>query len=344
MQDRQGATRELHSALIWVGVAAGALLLWHLRIVVVIAFGAILLAIVLRTIARLIGVWTHLPDGPALTLACVLIFAIVFGTVWLFGVRANAQFGSLITHLQSGEKAVVAYLQQFGLKHASQRLDQGATSLLRSGAPSILAAAAHFAEYVIVLVISALYLAAQPDWYRRGFAKLFGRTARGEVENGLQKIGVALRLWLLGQFIIMAVVAVLSFFAMWAIGLPNPLVLALIAGLTEFIPYLGPFIGAVPALLAAVTLGVEPVIWTAGAYLGIHMLEGYLIAPMLQRHFISIPPALVLIGILASGFLFGTLGVVVATPLTVAAFIAIKVFYIRDALGERTEVPEKSPI
>ena len=344
MQNRQGATQELHSALIWVGVAAGAFLLWHLRIVVVTAFGAILFAIVLRTIARLIGVLTHLPDGPALTLAVVLIFAVVVGTGWLFGARASEQFGSLFGHLKTGETAVVAFLQQHGLKHASERLDQNAASLLRSGAPGILAGGLHLTEFAIVLLISALYLAVQPDWYRQGFAKLFGRSARNEVDSGLLKIGIALRLWLLGQFIIMAVVTVLSFFATWAIGLPNPIALALVAGLAEFIPYLGPFIGAVPALLAAVTLGIEPMFWTAASYLGIHLLEGYLIAPLLQRHFISIPPALVLIGILTWGLLFGTLGVVIATPLTVTLFIAIKLFYVRDALGQRAEVPEKSPL
>lgn len=328
----------------WVGVAAGAFLVWHLRMVIVIAFGAVLFAIIFRTIARLIGAWTRLSDGPALTAAVCLVFVLVLGAVWLFGSRASEQMSDLFQHLQTGEKAVVAYLQAHGLKHAAERLNEGTEYILKNSATGFLSTGLHFAEYAIVLLISALYLAAQPEWYVRGFGKLFGRSARGDVDEGLEKIGIALRLWLLGQFIIMAVVGVLSLIAMWVIGLPNPFALAVIAALAEFIPYLGPFIGAVPALLAAVTMGFDTIVWTAATYLGIHLLEGYLIAPMLQRHFIRIPPALVLIGILTWGFLFGTFGVVIATPLTVTVFIAVKLFYVRDTLGERADIPDKSPL
>ena len=92
------------------------------------------------------------------------------------------------------------------------------------------------------------------------------------------------------------------------------------------------FISAVPALLVALTLGWSPMIWTAIAYLLVHLIEGYIAAPLLERHFITIPPALILIGIVVLDLIFGTAGIVLAAPITVVAYILIKANYVEDPL------------
>jgi predicted PurR-regulated permease PerM len=71
----------------------------------------------------------------------------------------------------------------------------------------------------------------------------------------------------------------------------------------------------------------------------IHQVEGNLIVPLVQRHLLSIPPALILLGITVVGVLFGTMGVIFAAPLAVVVFVAVKKLYIRDTLGERTHLP-----
>jgi predicted PurR-regulated permease PerM len=116
--------------------------------------------------------------------------------------------------------------------------------------------------------------------------------------------------------------------------LPNPGALGLIAGLTEIIPYLGPFIGAIPALLVALTKGLIPALWTGGIYLGIHILEGYLVAPLIERRFVTIPPALVLLGITVSSLLFGVAGLVLAAPLTVVTYILVRTHYVENPLEQ----------
>jgi predicted PurR-regulated permease PerM len=72
--------------------------------------------------------------------------------------------------------------------------------------------------------------------------------------------------------------------AVWFIGLPSPLALGVIAGLAEFVPYLGPLIAAVPAILVASTQGLNAVLWTVVGYLVIHQIEGNLVVPLIQRH------------------------------------------------------------
>ena len=93
------------------------------------------------------------------------------------------------------------------------------------------------------------------------------------------------------------------------------------------------------ALLVASTQGAEAMIWTIVAYLVIHQIKGNFIAPLIQRRMVMIPPALMLLGIVAVDFLFGTYAVVLAAPLVIAIFIAVKQLYIRDTLREPTELP-----
>jgi len=196
----------------------------------------------------------------------------------------------------------------------------------------------------VILAISAIYLAADPDLYQRGLIALFPAPMRREVRESLDLIGASLKLWMLGQLCLMAIIGITSFLAVWAIGLPNPLALGLVAAITEAVPYLGPFLGAAPAILAALTQGLWPAIFTASAYLGIHVLEGYAVGPLLQRWFVHIPPVLILMSIFVSQLIFGVAGFFLAAPLAVAVFAAVKVFYVRNTLHERVDLPKEVKI
>jgi predicted PurR-regulated permease PerM len=186
---------------------------------------------------------------------------------------------------------------------------------------------------MVVVAVTAIYLAAQ-QLYRRGIAALFRANVRPRVISTIDLVEETLRLWLLGQLVLMILVGVLTFIGLWLIGLLNPGALGLIAGLTEIIPYLGPFIGAIPALLVALTKGLVPALWTGGIYLGIHILEGYLVAPLIERRFVTIPPALVLLGITVSSLLFGVAGLVLAAPLTGVTYISVRTHYVENPLEQ----------
>src|SRR5208283_548037 len=111
----------------------------------------------------------------------------------------------------------------------------------------------------------------------------------------------ALRLWTLGQFMEMALVGAMVGVAVWLIGLPSPYALGAIAGVTQFVPYLGPIVGMIPAMLVATTVSGTALLWTLFAYLLIHQFDGYVIMPVIQRRMVSVPPALMLLSIVALG-------------------------------------------
>jgi predicted PurR-regulated permease PerM len=189
-------------------------------------------------------------------------------------------------------------------------------------------------EALVVIVMSAAYLAADPGLYRAGLVRLFSPDREEWADETIVSVARALRYWLLGQFVQMAIIGVLSALPVWLIGLPTPLALGPIAALTEFVPYLGPVLAAIPALLVAVTRGPETVAWTLAAYLLIHQVEGNVIMPQIRKRMIYIPPAVMLLGIAGIGALAGLLGFVLAAPIVVAIFAIVRKAYLRDALRE----------
>ena len=334
----------LGTALIWVGVAAMAFLLWYVRSALVIAFAAILLAIFLRAVMGVVCRVCGLSEVAGLTMAVLAVFVIFVAIFWMFGASVGGQFERVLDRVQAGQAAAAGFLNAHHLGVVAQQLGKGSGALSQAMLAKAFTTGLRILEGAIVLFISALYFAAHPAIYREGFARLFGHKLHDTVTEGLRLISTSLELWLLGQMIVMAVVGLACALALTLIGVPGAIALGMIAAIAELVPYLGPFVGAAPALFAALTLGMDAVTWTAMLYLGIHMLEGYVLSPMLQRHFLFIPPALVLIGILISGMLFGVMGIVVGAPLTATIFTAVKVFYVRDTLAEETEIPEESPL
>lgn len=103
-------------------------------------------------------------------------------------------------------------------------------------------------------------------------------------------MGEALGKWLKGQFISMLMVGALTSLGLWLLGVPSALALGLLAGLGEFVPLIGAFATAIPALLAASTVDMSTVVYTLVLYVVIQQIEGNLIMPMVERRMVSLPP------------------------------------------------------
>jgi predicted PurR-regulated permease PerM len=193
---------------------------------------------------------------------------------------------------------------------------------------------------LLLIVFGGLFLAAQPGLYRQGFLLLLPPGgSRERVAGTLDASGTALRRWLLGQLVAMLLVFVLTGLGLWAIGVPAALALALLAGLAEFVPLIGPIVAAIPALLIALSDGWQTALWTLLLYLAIQQVESNLIMPVVQHRVVSLPPAVTLFAVVAFGLLFGSLGVLFATPLAVVVFVAVKKLWVRETLGEPTDLP-----
>ncbi len=329
----------LRRMLILGAVVVGALAFWQLSNIFLLLFGSILIAVLLHAVARPIARRTSLPQQVSVIIAALLILALLGMIVYLFGSQIRGQIDEIARQLPQAMQDVQTRL---GIPDLSQRIlreAQGATGTLLSNIANItLGIFTAFADLLLV-VIGGVFLALAPRLYRDGVVRLFPHAQRQRVHDTLNYAGNALQYWLLGQLVSMAMVWTLFGVGLWLIGMPSPVGLGVIAGLTEFVPIVGPIIGAIPAVLLAFTQGWTMVLWVLGVFLAIQQLESNMIMPIVQRYATSLPPALTLFAVLAFGAMFGPLGLLFATPLAVVVYVAVKKLYVRDVLGDDTQIP-----
>jgi predicted PurR-regulated permease PerM len=330
----------VRKTLIFFAIAALALTLWVLSDVLLLAFGAVLVAVLLHALAAVLARYARVPERWSLTVASVVVFGLLIAALALFGTQIRVQISGIAERLPL---ALNTFTKELGLGEVTAQLPQmlgmgpggGFVSRIAGIGGAVLGGLADF----LLVVIAGIYIAASPRTYRRGLVQLFPPSQHERVESSLAASGEALKLWLVAQLIAMTAVGVLSSLAFWWIGLPSPFALGLIAGLADFIPFVGPIIGAMPAVLLAFTQDGATVLWTVLAVLVIQQIEGNVIFPLVERRVVSLPPALALFAIVAGGVLFGTLGMIFGFPLAVVTFVLVKKLYVRETLGEATPVP-----
>jgi predicted PurR-regulated permease PerM len=330
----------LRRAAMLLGLLGLAWLAWSLRGLLILVFGAVLLAVILRALVEPARDRLHLKDGAALALAVAVVAGTLLGALWLFGAEVAAQASSLGEAIPAAWQAVEGRLDRRGigqaLREQFEELSSGGIFQHLGGVA--LSFGSGLADALLVIV-GGIYIAGNPELYRRGIIKLAPPRSRGLVATALDDSGRALRLWLLGQLASMVVVGVLTTVGLLLLGVPSALVLGLLAALLEFVPFIGPIAAAVPALVLALAVDPELALWVAALYLVVQQLEGNVIQPIVQQHAVELPPAILVFSLVAAGLMFGIVGIIFAAPLTVVAFVLVKRLYIREALSTRTTIP-----
>jgi len=321
------------AALVIVG-AVVAYLLWQVRSAVLLAFASVLVAVVLSALVR--PTERHTPlSRPWSLFVVVIAIAMAFAAGgWLIGSTFYEQAQLLAETLPDAAGSFEAEVARIGRSLFPgladidtesvdlQSLISGAVSRMLSWGNSLFT----LLTSLIVLIVAGVFLAAEPDKYRRGLLRIAEQLRLRHFERALDAVGRALTLWMAGKLAAMTIIGALSAAAAWVLGLPAPLILGLLMGLCSFVPVLGPIVGAIPALLLALTMGVDTLLWAIVLYVGIEQLESNLITPRINENMVDVPAALFLFAVMAFGLLFGMLGLLLAGPLTVAGFALAKVW------------------
>jgi len=189
-----------------------------------------------------------------------------------------------------------------------------------------------------LIVLIAFYFTLAPTAYVQNLLILVPRAQRKRAEEVMQAQTKSLRFWLLGRLASMVFVGVLAGVGLLLLGVQMAFTLGLIAGVATFIPYIGPILGAIPALMVALLQGPMVVLYVAILYLVIETAESSLIAPLANKKAVHIAPAYTVIIQLAGGVIAGIPGVIVATPLAVVGAVTIQLLYVEDVLGEDVEI------
>lgn len=328
-----------------IGASLAVLLIWRVADVLLLIVAGILLAVFLRGIARFMAEHTPLRKNWAFTLVTLGFILTGIAGIIFYVPLAGDGIDRLASELPQTIRNLSAQLsdQEWARRLFSQLPQTDAWSSFTSNAFSrvagIFSTALGALTSSLIILVAGLYLGAEPQVYIRGFVRLFPGPKRDRVHEVFSALEYSLDWWLLGRIASMAVVGVLTWLGLTLLQVPLALTLAILAALLSFVPNVGPILSAIPAVLVGLSQSPSTALYVLGLYVAVQTVESYLITPLIQREAVLLPPALVLTMQLVFGLLFGLLGLLVATPLTVILVVLVKMLYLEDRLGEKVELP-----
>ena len=189
---------------------------------------------------------------------------------------------------------------------------------------------------VVLILFVGLFLAVSPQTYRDGVVVLFPPERRDRIQGLMTQLSDTLWHWLLGRFGSMIITGLGAWLVLSLIGVPMAGTLGLISGLLTFIPNIGSLIAFCLAILIALPKGPTTAALVVPAFIGLQLVESYLITPLIQEQQVSLPPALLISFQAIMGVLFGFLGAMVASPLLAASKVIVQELYVKDYLEKQS--------
>lgn len=324
--------------LVVVAIAALALLAWQLADVFLLLFGGVIVATALRALAAPLERHMRLSPRASLAVAVIVVAATLAGVIWLAGDRLLAQFGNLRERLPEAFGALSGWLDKnpvgLAILDAWQGFDVGDVKWGRLANLATVTIGA--VGSVLLMIVTGIYLAVDPKLYRAGLVRLVAPDHRSRIDEALRDSGHALSRWLLGQGISMLFVGATTAIGLALLGMPLALSLGLIAAILAFIPFFGPIVSGVLAVLIAFLQGPTQALYVVALCVAIQQIEGNVLMPFIQRWAVALPPVLGILAAVVFGLLFGIVGIVFATPLMVVTMVLVQKLYIEGMLESGT--------
>jgi predicted PurR-regulated permease PerM len=361
----------LRVTAIVVGVCLALVLLWEVQDVVFLAFMGVLFGLALSGAADLAERKLRVPRTVAAPIILILVLASIVGLTSL----AAPQVASQVREVRTQVPQVVGTVRRWVKTQAggvskmlgdttekTQRTQQtqksqsgaaGTASVEKSPAPPSATSAssvghAFFTVFsstlsalagVVLIIFITLFVAVDPDLYHRGLMHLFPHRHRKRAGEVLSAMAFSMRRWLVTQLIAMIVIGLVTAGALTLLGIRGAIALGIIAGLLEFIPFVGPIASAVPAIAMGLLDSPQKALWVAVVFTLIQQSEGHLLIPLLMKDSLELPPVLTILSQAVMASVFGFLGLLVAVPVLGATMVAIKLLYVEDVVGDEVGVP-----
>jgi predicted PurR-regulated permease PerM len=322
---------------IWLAIWAtvGTLLLLNflgsITKVLMLLFAAITIAEAMRPAVR----WMnrhHVPRWLGMLLIYLAAFGILSGLGYLISQPLVAQISQFSDNLPDYIKAIEDFARQ--AQGALNNLPGGANipqeigNILNNIAPIILSIPTTIIAIlsdIVITLFMALFWISYTDGLREFFLGFFPPRFRRTGAEVLDEMGIRLGGYVRGVIINMFVIGILAGTADWLLGLNFALLLGVFAGLCEFIPLVGPFIGAAPAVLLGFTVSPTKGIIVALVYLAIQEFEGHTLVPLVMNRVVRLRPLTILIALSIGTLLQGLLGALLAVPFAAV----LQVFIVR---------------
>lgn len=331
----------LKPLLAFLAVVLLLLAAWQLQRFVFLVFAAILLGLVLSSAKRFVCKWTGLGNAASLT---IVVLAVISAFLAFFGLLGTQLVYEAMDMADRMPDVIGSIESRFGVTGVDDWLSQRGQDFLSNGAlfsnlTGVSSAVISTVIGLFLIVSGGVFLAASPRLYRDGALKLLPSHRRDKGREVMTELATALRFWMIGQLIAMVCVGVVTTLGLWLLGVPTPFGLGMLAGLLEFIPYIGPISSAVPAMALAFSENAWLALWVGILYFAVQQLEAILLIPLIQNRTVDLPPVVTIFSVLAFGSLFGLQGAILGAPATVVIFVLVNMLWMRDQLNEDRDLP-----
>ena len=332
--------RAVQVGLILLACAAGLAALWLAREIVLLAFLGVLIGVVFSFPVGWLS--RFVPRGVAVLLVLLALVGAGAGLVALAAPTLEREFEQLRESTPRAIGKVQGWLRRVestaggggGQKQSTaQRAPEVAAKVGEKALPALFGLVSGVTAVVLVIVLGA-FLVYQPDVYRRGLRMLVPPRHEEAFDESWRRVTEVLRKWVGGIVVAMTIMGTLTAIGLLVVGIEQWLLLGFLTFLGTFVPYVGAIASAVPGLLAGLAQSPRHFALAAAVYLGVHLVEGYLVEPLVMRRAVDLKPALLLIGQGLFGAVFGLMGTVVATPLIVCSQELTKYLWVERRLGK----------
>ena len=308
--------------------------LWATREVIVILLLALIFASAMEPMVDYLK--EHkIPRGVSVLAVYIFVLGLVglvfYSVIPLFVSQFKILVNNLPSYLQNFQNR---FGSLFGSTSVSDVVGQLVSGL--TGQTNVVSSTFGFFNGVIsaisILVIS-FYLVAEQQGMKRFISSFVPTDHQVFTISLLEKIQKKMGMWILGQFIASVIMFLITWAGLSIMKIQYALVLAVIAGVLEVVPYIGPIVSAVPAMFFGLIQGGGPLVaGVAVLYFLLHELEGYILIPKIMEKTIGGSPLLILLAVLIGFKLAGIIGIVIAVPVVGALNVFVNEFWPSKAL------------
>lgn len=339
-----------------LGVVLALWILYQARTLVLILFTAIIINLAFRPLSNRLQQWGFLPI-PATVLPYVLLTAGLAALLSFFLPIMVEQGVAVFRILPEYYHQIIfemAKSPNLILREIALRLPLDPAAVANLTPETQPAATVDFSGFfaglslgfkTLFIVIATLLLSF--FWTIEGERAIMGlllllpletrEQARSLITEIQEKVGAYLR----GQAVLCLIIGIAALLAYGLIGVPYALLLAVFAGIMEAVPYVGPFLGAVPATLIAFSVSPTMGLWVIGSTLVIQQLENAYLVPRVMSRTVGISPLVVMLAIFAFESLFGLIGVLLAIPIAVILQILMDRILLQPSALDKLDTPER---
>lgn len=303
-----------HKTIIFTAAFMGALwFLYFVRDIVLQLAVALLISAVLNPLVASLSK-IKIPRAVSILVMYVLLLGVLGGTIALI-------ISPLIQETTSFVNSLPVYLSRIRLPFlVGQEFESQMASQLGNLPASFLKFSISFFSNILTVLaifIFSFYFLLSREKLNEFFANLFGEEKHGEYIKIINDWESKLGSWARGQLILMVVVGVATYLGLLLLGIPFALPLALLAGILEIIPTLGPIVASIPTIIVGIGISPATAVGAAALSFLINQLENYILVPKIMEKSVGISPIITIVAIIVGFRIAGVAGAILAVPVVI---------------------------